>query len=106
MLTIVPSPFAGINNSVLHLPSVAAVYSCKTAKPAAKKPAVAKTAKPAAPKAAAKPAAPKAVAPKSSSKPAAQNEQQTCSSKTAAKPAAPKAAAKPAAPKAIKTDKK
>ncbi|MBK6783228.1 MAG: isoamylase early set domain-containing protein [Saprospiraceae bacterium] len=98
----VPSPFAGINNSVLHLPSVAAKSApAKTAKPAAKKPAVAKptATKPAAPKAAVKPAAPKAAAPKAAAKPAA------------AKPAAPKAAAKPAAakpaaPKAIKTDKK
>ncbi|MBK8080567.1 MAG: isoamylase early set domain-containing protein [Saprospiraceae bacterium] len=66
----VPSPFAGINNSVLHLPSVAAKSApAKTAKPAAKKapktaakPAAPKTAaKPAAPKAAAKPAAPKAI---------------------------------------------
>ncbi len=105
----VPSPFAGINNSVLHLPSVAAKSApAKTTKPAAKKPAVAKTAaKPAAPKAAAKPAAPKAVAPKAAAKPAApKTAAKPAAPKAAAKPAAPKAAAKPAAPKAIKTDKK
>ena len=92
----VPSPFAGINNSVLHLPSVAAKSApAKTAKPAAKKPAVAKTAaKPAAPKAAAKPAAPK------------EAEKPDTPKKTATKPAETKAAAKSEAPKDIKTDKK
>ena len=106
----VPSPFAGINNSVLHLPSVAAKSApAKTAKPAAKKPAVAKptATKPAAPKAAVKPAAPKAAAPKAAAKPAApKTAAKPAAPKAAAKPAAPKAAAKPAAPKAIKTDKK
>jgi hypothetical protein len=109
----VASPFAGINNSVLHLPAVPV------------KTAPAKTAKPAAPKATAKSPVKPAVKKAAPAKPAAVKEVKTAASKAATKPAAPKAAApkaavksatpkttapkaasKPAAPKAVKKDKK
>jgi len=114
-----PSPFAGITNSVLVLDAVAVTEPKAEPKPAAKpvvkaepkaaaKPAVkaapkapAKPAVKTEPKVAAKPAAKTTVKPAATTQPKVAAKSET---KPAAKPAAPKATVKPAAP--AKDDKK